>query len=181
MGRDAGQPWVTGEGYGNLTLRYPSGFDVAITSTGTYYGVMPVDHHHEHVWVQGSHGVIDWSPSGEWTLSRRAGEPPASGSWTVGGGAPVVRERHAPPIGSQWHDAFGLALSHLDQAVAAGLPPLCSIHDNLYVAATMEAAYRSNAERRAVALEEIMGERFDPNYGPGWARGHVDWTVPDPI
>jgi hypothetical protein len=44
--------------------------------------------------------------------------------------------------------------------------------------AVIEATYRSSSEHRAVAIEEIMGDRYDPGYGAGYTHGFREWTPP---
>ena len=165
-GRDVSQPGVTYDGYGHLFMRYPSGLAVMVTSTGTYYGADPVPHGNEKMWVQGPRGIVDWRPSGALDLARR-------------GDGVIDRQRVEWPAERRWFpDAFGLTMAHLRQALAEGVTPLCSVADNLYVMAVIEAAYRSGAERRAVPLEEIMGARYDPGYGTGWSHGFGTWLPP---
>jgi len=55
---------------------------------------------------------------------------------------------------------------------------LCSVHDNLYVMAAVEAAYLSHATGTVVRVSEIMGERWDGNYGSGASHGFADWVPP---
>lgn len=167
-GRDVSQPGVTVDGWGHLALTYPSGLQVVVVSTGTYYGTEPVRHGNEAVWVQGPDGVIDWRPEGDVVLSRR-----------VDGGGEIDRRSIEPTERGTWFPhAFGLTMAHFRQALAAARSPLCSLGDNLYVMAVIEATYRSSAERRVVPLEEIMGERYDPHYGTGWSHGFADWSPP---
>lgn len=169
LGRDVSQPGVSHEGYGHLSLTYPDGLQVILVSTGTYYGVHPVRHGNEQGWIQGAEGLLDWSPAGPVTFSTRAG------------GGKVLREELEVRPGTWFPDAFGLAMAHLQDAEAKQLAPLCSVSDNLYVAATIEAAYRSAAESRAVDVQEIMGANYDPVYGTGWSHGHNSWLAPVPV
>jgi predicted dehydrogenase len=165
-GRDVNQPGVTVDGYGHLMLRYRSGLAVAITSTGTYYGANPVPHGNEQLWVQGPDGVVDWRPEDGLDLSKRG----ASG---------IERSRREWSSAGKWFpDAFGLTMAHFRSALAAGREPLCSVQDNLYVMALIEAAYLSSAENRVVPLEEIMGDRYDGSYGTGWSHGFGQWVPP---
>ncbi len=165
-GRDVSQPGVTVDGYGHLMLRYPSGLAVAITSTGTYYGVHPVPHGNESLWVQGPEGVVDWRPEGGLDISKRGAES-------------IERERREWSSDGKWFpDAFGLTMAHFRAALAAGREPLSSVQDNLYVMAVIEGAYRSSAENRVVPLEEIMGDRYDGAYGTGWSHGFGSWEPP---
>jgi len=164
-GRDVNQPGVTVDGYGHLMLRYPNGLAVAITSTGTYYGVNPVPHGNESLWVQGPDGVVDWRPEGGLDISKRGAES-------------IERVHRESGEGKWFPDAFGLTMAHFRSALAAGREPLSSVQDNLYVMALIEAAYRSSAEDRAVPLQEIMGDRYDPAYGTGWSHGFGEWQPP---
>ncbi|WJL94896.1 Gfo/Idh/MocA family oxidoreductase [Microbacterium sp. ET2] len=165
-GRDVSQPGVTVDGYGHLLLRYPNGMNIAIVSTGTYYGTDPMPHGNEKIWVQGPEGLVDWRPEEGLAISRRtdAGIDVSRIEWD--------RERRWFP------DAFGLTMAHFRQALAAGETPLCSIDDNLHVSALIEAAYRSSAENRVVPLAEIMGDRWNPDYGTGWSHGFGRWAPP---
>jgi predicted dehydrogenase len=165
-GHDVAQPGVTVDGWGHLALRYPSGLQLMLVSTGTYYGTEEVRHGNEAVWVQGPDGIVDWRPEGDVVLSTRS----ASG----------IERRSTPPHtrGSWFPHAFGLTMAHFRQALAAGRTPLCSVQDNLGVMAVVEATYRSGAERRAVGLEEIMGSRYEPGYGPGYTHGFSQWEPP---
>lgn len=167
-GHDVSQPGVTVDGWGHLALRYPSGLQLMLVSTGTYYGTDEVRHGNEAVWLQGPDGLIDWRPEGDVVVSTRADDG-------------VVR-RSIPPHtrGSWFPHAFGLTMAHFRQALEAGRTPLCSVQDNLNVMAVIEATYRSGAEGRAVSIEEIMGDRYEPAYGPGYLRGFKEWQPPLP-
>jgi predicted dehydrogenase len=169
LGRDVSQPGVLYEGYGHLSLSYPDGLQVLIVSTGTYYGVHPVRHGAEQGWVQGPQGLLDWSPAGPVTFSTRADE------------GTIAREELEVRSGTWFPDAFGLTMAHLQEAEAKRVAPLCSVSDNLYVAAAIEAVYRSSAERRNVEIQEIMGESYDPTYGTGWSHGYGSWAPPAPV
>ncbi|WP_369052793.1 Gfo/Idh/MocA family protein [Kineococcus terrestris] len=170
-GHDVTQPGVTSDGWGHLALRYPSGLQLVLVSTGTYYGTEEVRHGNEAVWVQGSGGLVDWRPEGEVVISTRCD-----------GGSRVERRSVPPHTSGTWFPhAFGLTMAHLRQALAAGRAPLCSVQDNLAVMAVLEATYRSSAERRVVALPEVMGDRYDPAYGTGWSHGFTDWEPPTPV
>jgi len=165
-GRDVSQPGVTIDGFGHLLLRYPSGHSVAVTSTGTYYGTNPIPHGNEMIWIQGPDGVVDWRPEGPLEISRRGAEG-------------IERSRIEWDPSAKWiPDAFGLTMAHLRQSLAAAAVPLCSVGDNLYVMAVIEAAYRSSAENRVIGLAEVMGDRYDPSYGTGWSHGYSAWTPP---
>lgn len=165
-GRDVSQPGVTQDGYGHLCLQYPSGLQLLIVSTGTYYGTAEIRHGNEAVWVQGPDGLLDWRPTGTLTLSRR--------------GADGIVHEDLPVRTDRWFPhAFGLAMAHFRDALAAGEVPRCAVPDNLYVMAVIEAAYRSGEQHRAVPLQEIMGERYDPAYGPGSGHGYA-WEPPLP-
>jgi predicted dehydrogenase len=81
-GHDRSQPGVDHDGYGHICLSYLGGLDVVIVSTGTYYGTEQIPHGSEAIWVQGPSGLVDWSPSGTLTLSRRAdGSMPLVWRW----------------------------------------------------------------------------------------------------
>lgn len=167
-GHDASQPGVTVDGWGHLALRYASGLQLMLVSTGTYYGTEQVRHGNEAVWVQGPDAVVDWRPEGDVVVSTRSG----SG----------IERRATPPHtrGSWFPHAFGLTMAHFRQALAAGREPLSSVQDNLGVMAVVEATYRSGAEHRAVDVAEIMGDRHQPGYGPGYTHGFAQWEPPVP-
>lgn len=170
VGGDPTQPGVTADGWGHLALRYPSGMQLTLVSTGTYYGTDPVRHGNEAVWIQGPDGLIDWRPEGDVVVSTRADEGEGE------------ERRSIPPHtrGTWFPHAFGLTMAHLRQALAAGRTPLVSVQDNLAAMAVLEATYRSGAEHRVVPLVEIMGDRYDPAYGPGYHHGFSQWQPPQP-
>lgn len=168
-GHDPAQPGVSVDGWGHLALRYPSGLQVVLVSTGTYYGTEQVRHNNEAVWIQGPEGLIDWRPEGNVVVSTRHGSN-------------IERREVEPHIRGLWFPhAFGLTMAHFRQALLAGQQPLCSVQDNLAVMGVIEAAYRSGAEHRAVHLEEVMGPRYQAGYGPGYRHGFCAWTPPAPI
>jgi predicted dehydrogenase len=167
LGRDISQPGVNFEGYGHLALTYPSGLQVLVLSTGTYYGTRPVPHGNETLWVQGERGLVDWRPEEDVVVSRRT--PSGDVDRTT-----VQRESD----GKWFPHAFGLTMAHFRQALAAGRAPLCSVQDNLYVMAVAEATYLSSERNSVVSLQEIMQDRYDPKYGTGWAHGFADWAPP---
>ena len=166
-GKDPSQPGVPHDGYGHMLLRYPGGMAVSVTSTGTYYGTRPVPHRDEQLWVQGPDGIVDWTPQGALDVSRRSAERGI-----------IDRLPSQAADGTWFPNAFGLTMAHFRQAVQEGAEPLCSVRDNLYVMAVVEAAYRSSDENRLVPLSEIMGDRYDPSYGPGWSHGFGLWRPP---
>ena len=169
-GHDVSQPGVAVDGWGHLALRYPSGLQVVVLSTGAYYGTEPVRHGNEAVWVQGPQGLVDWRPEGDVVVSTR-----------IDGGGEVARRSIGPHARGTWFPhAFGLVMAHFRQALTAGRTPLCSVQDNLAVMAVLEATYRSGAEGRVVEVAEIMGDRYDPAYGPGWSHGFSAWAPPVP-
>lgn len=165
-GHDVSQPGVTVDGWGHLALRYPSGLQLMLVSTGTYYGTEEVRHGNEAVWIQGPDAIVDWRPEGDVVISTRA--------------ADGIERRSIPPHtrGSWFPHAFGLTMAHLRQALAAGRAPLSSVQDNLAVMAVVEATYRSGAEHRAISIEEIMGDRYRADYGPGYTHGYSEWQPP---
>lgn len=168
VGGDPTQPGVTADGWGHIALRYPNGMQLTLVSTGTYYGTEEVRHGNEAVWIQGPDGLIDWRPEGDVVVSTRAGEG--------------VERRSIPPHtrGTWFPHAFGLTMAHLRQALEAGRTPLVSVQDNLGAMAVLEAVYRSGAEGRVVPIAEIMGDRYDPAYGPGYLHGFREWQPPQP-
>jgi predicted dehydrogenase len=168
-GHDRNQPGVTSDGWGHLAMRYPNGMQLMLVSTGTYYGAEEVRHGDEAVWIQGPDGIIDWRPHGDVVISTRV---------TDG-----IQRRAIPPhvTGSWFPHAFGLTMAHFRQALAAGSAPLCSVQDNLAVMAVVEATYRSGAENRAVSIEDIMGDRYAADYGPGYLHGFHQWRPPYPV
>ncbi len=172
VGRDPAQPGVPHDGFGHLTLSYPSGLLVMLLSTGTYYGVHPKRHGAEELWVQGPKGIVDWQPSEGFTITLREDlDRPEE----------AERARLVPTPGSWFPDAFGLGMHHLQQALQAGVEPLCSVQDNLYVMAVIEASYRSAATQAPVVLPSIMGDRYVREYGPGWLHGYRTWAQPEPV
>jgi hypothetical protein len=72
-------------------------------------------------------------------------------------------------------------MAHFQAAIRAGREPLCSVTDNLYLMALMEAGHRSHETGLVVALPDVMGDRYDPAYGPGWRHGYREWTPPSSI
>jgi len=174
LGRDPAQPGVEAEGFGHLLLRYPEqvypdGMVSNVYSSGTYYGLgtkVPSP------FVQGTKGVVNLSQGHGYTLSLRTDKEALDEK---------VRHRRVPTRSKWFPNAFGLAMAHFQQAILAQQPPLCSVEDNLYVMAVCEAAHMSHARRAAVSLAEVMGDRFDPSYGPGYLRGYTDWTPPHPL
>jgi predicted dehydrogenase len=168
IGNEPGQPGVTGgDGYGHLSLTYADGMQALLVLSGTYYGTQQVKHGFEHMWVQGHDGLLDWTPDQEIVVSaRRPGDRRNIDRQTI----PAVMP------GDWFPNGFGLVMLHFQHALKQHTAPWCSIADNLYVMAVIEAAYRSKAERRVVGLAEIMGARFDPDYGPGCLRGMSDWV-----
>jgi predicted dehydrogenase len=169
-GRDPGQHGVSHEGYGHLILTYASGLRVVVLSTGTYYGTRPRPHRCEELWVQGASGIVDWTPQGGLEISRT----PIDGQGATRVNVPVARP------GVWFPDAFGLAMAHFQQALDAGATPICSVADNLYVMAVIEAAYLSGSRNETVRVPEVMGARWHPDYGPGWSRGFTEWVPPEP-
>jgi len=165
-GKDPAQPGVTHDGYGHLVMTYATGLHLTLLSTGTYYGLHPIGHTHEQLWVQGPLGIIDWTPQDGYAVTLRA---------NLDSDEPAQRTQVA---GKWFPDAFGLGMAHFQQALAAGAAPLCSVQDNLYVMAVIEATYRSTQEKRAVDLTEIMGDRYDSSYGSGWFHGYRAWQPP---
>lgn len=167
-GTDPKQPGVTHDGYGHMLLRYANGLSVAVLSTGAYYGRDQGTWFAERSYFQGPDGVIDWHVEQPYWLTKRASDEPQG---------PLVNDEVAVE-GKWFFDAFGLGMDHLQYCVQAGRAPLCNVQDNLYVMAVCEAVHRSSAECRAVKLAEIMGTRYDANYGPGWKHGAADWPRP---
>ncbi len=169
MGRDPKQSGVAHESFGQLMLSYASGLHITLLSTGAYYGKNPVLHTQEEFWIQGPDGIIDWQPENGYSITLRANR-----------GKTDLAERHqfTATSGRWFPEAFGLTMAHLQQAVAAHAEPLCSVQDNLYVIAAMEAAYRSAQSGHSVRLAEIMGARYQREYGPGWLHGYRAWQSP---
>ncbi|WP_027483145.1 Gfo/Idh/MocA family protein [Deinococcus pimensis] len=167
LGRDPAQPGVTHDGYGTLLLRYPDGASATVSSTGTYYGPSSQD---PELWVQGPLGVLTAHNSRGYTLSLRVRKDDADA------------ERHVsvPARGAWFNDAFGRVMRHFQDALVEGRRPWCGVHDNLYVMAAVEAAYRSSMTHETVRLQEVMRDRYDPSYGPGWNHGFSTWQPPAP-
>lgn len=169
VGHEPGQPGVTGEdGYGHIALKYSDGMQALLVLSGTYYGSNPVPHGSEHIWVQGSQGALECQPDSDLTLCvRRNGERRV-----------VDRESLPRLVEGDWFPyGFGLAMRHFRDALAAGTDPWCSIQDNLFVVAAVEAVYRSAAQGAEVRLESVMGDRWDASWGPGSSRTMPTWAA----
>lgn len=169
MGRDPEQPGVSREGFGHALLRYANGAVATVYSTGTYYGPMSVPYVLE---MQGPQGILSLQPGLRcvWSLREDKGDSD-----------PAVRSRKEPVSHGWFPDGFGMAMAHFFACLRAGETPLCSVQDNLYVMAVVEAMYRSAQDNRTVSLAEIMGPRFDAKYGPGALRGWLDWPRPEKL
>lgn len=165
-GKDPAQPGVSHDGFSHLALTYPGGLDGMLLSTGTYYGANPKPYGTEELWIQGPQAILEWEPECACTITHRA--------------APDSPEKH-PSRGKWFPDAFGLVMSHFQQALSQGKTPLCSVADNLNVMAVIEAGYLSSQRKQVVQLEEILGQRYHPTYGPGWLHGFNRWRIPAPV
>ncbi|MBZ0293656.1 MAG: Gfo/Idh/MocA family oxidoreductase [Anaerolineae bacterium] len=160
-GVDSDHPGVTYDAFGTLIWRYRNGFSISLLTNGMYYGINPKPYVSEEIWVQGARGIIDTGPEEFLTVSWR--EDPTQP------GGPILRRTYDIP-GAWMPDGMGRGMQHFQQALDANAEPLCSVQDNLYVMAVIEATYKSNERREPVTIAEIMGDRFDPNYGPGWVH-----------
>ena len=159
-GRDPAQKGVRGDGFFQIFHRYADGSSALINESGAYYGQEHLSCGFE---LQGESGILEIITGKQAVLSRR-GEPKL--------------EILSP---YRWFpEAFGLVMHHFQHALRAGAQPLCSSLDNLYVIATIEAAYRSAETGRSVRLGEIMGDRYDGQHGPGGLAGLSEWTAPVP-
>lgn len=169
IGHEPGQPGVTGnDGYGHLALKYANGMQALVILSGTYYGAHQVSHGSEFIWVQGPDGGVDCRPDGDLVVSTRRSDSRRN----------IDRITRPRMISGDWFPmGFGLSMRHFQDALAEGVAPWCSITDNLYVVAAIEAAYRSAVERREVSIESIMDDRYDPAYGPGSTRAMTDWVA----
>lgn len=171
LGADPNQPGVPTDGFAYISLKYANGLHILLDSTGTYYGIDPTPHQEEKVFFQGTDAVIDWRPNEAPVVSRRSVNDPSE----------IIHSYSDEVVDGVWFPhAFGLAMVHFQQALHAGATPLCSVEDNLYVMAAVEAAYRSNETGDAVLVADIMGARWDPNYGPGSSHGYAEWVAPRP-
>ena len=176
LGRDVKQPGVRHEGFGHLLLRYPAalypdGLCATLYSSGTHYGTPEAS---PQIVLQGPDGVIEVRNGGGYTLSLRDGKTATD----------AAHKHQQFPRPDKWFpNAFGRAMAHFQAALQAETLPLCSVEDNLFVIAVVEAAYRAHAENRVVALSEIMGERWRGDYGPGINHGspRPTETAPPPF
>ena len=169
LGADPGQPVVPTDGFAYISMTYASGLHVMLDSTGTYYGNDEIRHQSEKVFFQGTRGIVDWRPNEVPVLSRRDADDPTT----------IAREPLGTPVQGTWFpNAFGLAMEHFQQALRANAEPLCSVQDNLYVMAAVEAVYQSHASKASASLAEIMGDRWNPNYGSGSSHGFAEWAPP---
>ena len=150
------------EGFTNFFLDYPGGVRAVLLCNSCYYGAKPHPYKQELIFVQGATGLIDWEGR-RYRLCQAA--DPKEGAW-------IETQEYWFP------NAFGLVMEHFRQALAAKTAPLCSLQDQLYVQAVLEAGYLSARCGRHIYLEEIMGGRYDPGYGPGWAHGFTGWVRP---
>lgn len=137
--KDPSQTGVKGENLSALSLRMRSGVCGLVLNNWCYRGDRPRPHSREEIVIQGDRGAITGDSEGICVTS--AGERPA---------------RVYPEIRGKWFpDAFGNAMVHFLEALAAGTPYLCSGRDNLKSIAMAEAAYLSAAERREVRLSDL--------------------------
>jgi predicted dehydrogenase len=157
-----GMAGVRTEGYSNYLLEYADDVHGVLLSNSCYHGANAIPYQRETIIVQGDRGLIDWDGL-RYHVSRA--EQPQGATWIEADG-------------TWFPDAFGLVMEHFRQALAAASAPLCSIQDQLYVQAVIEAGYRSARSGRHVHLEEIMGGRYDPGYGPGCRHGFAAWRRP---
>ncbi len=172
LGSDPGQPGVPTDGYAYISMKYPSGLHIMLDSTGTYYGTNKVVHTEENVFFQGTDAIVDWRPNQAPVISRRGADDPS---------AITQSAAESAPEGVWFPNAFGLAMAHFQQAIVANRAPLCSVQDNLYVMGAVEAAYKSNREGSVVRVADVMGDRFDADYGTGWSHGYAEWLPPDAL
>lgn len=168
-GRDPEQPGVVKDGFGHALLRYASGAAATVYSTGTYYGPMSVPYALE---IQGPKGILSLQPGLRcvWSLRENKGDSDLQ-----------VCHRKVPVSHGWFPDGFGIAMAHFLACLGSRQTPICSVQDNLYVMAVVEAMYRSAQENRTVFLEEIMGARYGAGYGPGALHGWMDWPRPAKI
>lgn len=128
-----------GEVIASVSLQFASG---ALATLVDCNAAWPDDPTSIRFRVEGSAGRIEgevgFQPAGSLRL-RGAGEP-----------------EHAPRLEGSWFpDGFAGAMGELMAAVEQGREPETSGQDNLGTLRLVEAAYRSAAERRAVAPDEV--------------------------
>jgi predicted dehydrogenase len=138
MRRDPTQTGIVGENVSMLAIRYKNGVEAVVINNWAYRGDAVKPHSVEEVVVQGDGGTLTATSVSVEVVAK-------DGS----------KESHA--LTEQWFpDAFGYAMAHFVDALDAGKPFWCEGRDNLNVIALIEAAYRSVADRRVVALDEIV-------------------------
>ncbi|HEX6972605.1 MAG TPA: Gfo/Idh/MocA family oxidoreductase [Limnochordia bacterium] len=139
-GRDPSQAGIKGENLAVLALKFPSGLQGIVINNWCYRGSRPRPHAREEIVIQGERGSIT-GDSEEMTVFSAEPHP----------------RRIIPHIQGRWFpDAFGRSMAHFVDALDRGTPFLCSGRDNLKTVAIVEAAYRSIAERREVAIAEVI-------------------------
>ena len=136
------------------TLKFPSGA-LAVSLEDVWSGPRGDDYEDDQyiAWrVDGTDGVakgtIGW-PTGEVSTLSYASRSATDGKWVT------------PSWDTMWFPhAFSGVMEQLQYALRSGEPPALSIADNVKTMALVEAAYRSIAEKRTVALAEfeITGE-----------------------
>jgi predicted dehydrogenase len=161
MGRDPQETGVEGDGYVHAIFRYPNGASIVMNESGAYLGPDTKNFMFE---FHGNSGTVSLYPGKHAIWSPRDGESFEE--------AAIIR----------WFpEGFGLAMAHFQWALQNKRTPWAAAADNLFVLAVVEAAYRSSREGRSVPVAEIMGDRWIPDYGPGFLRGPADWIPPEPV
>lgn len=131
------------------TLRFGSGV-MAVSLEDVWSGPRAesyADDQHIRWRVDGTEGVargtIGW-PTGSVSTLSYASRHATGGQWVT------------PSWDSKWFpQAFIGVMEQLQHAVTTGTPPALSVADNVKTVALIEAAYKSLAEGRTVALSEI--------------------------
>jgi hypothetical protein len=91
---------------------------------------------------------------------------------------PQTARRRPPQTGHS--RPTGLPAALLQRALEVAVRPLCDVTDNLCVMGTVEAIYQSARFGCSVRVDEVMGDFYDAQYGPGWYHGMHDWQLPMP-
>jgi predicted dehydrogenase len=140
LGRDASQTGMAGDNLSVVSLRLESGVQGLIINNWTYRGDRALHHLREEIIIQGDRGCV----SGD------------TGELRITALDPTPRTIVPQYTGTWFPDAFGHSMAHFVDSLDAGRPFLCSGRDNLKTLAVVEAAYRSAAEGRVVAIDDVM-------------------------
>lgn len=140
MARDPGKPFIKAENVAALGLEYASGLKGLIINNWSYAGPRPRGHPREEIVVQGTQGVLTFDTK-ELTFQPASGTP------------------YTEATAGEWFpDAFGESMRAFLGSLAGGPPHPSAGAEDLKVMATVEAAYRSSAEGRAIAPADLLAE-----------------------